>query len=109
MIIDALRRVISSLAMTAPPHPRLQISTAKARDCTAQMGDEIELGDGVTLRSAARSSGMRLIKDGKVFKIWEGRDILTCLVNQPGCTGSNVTFTIGHGAGLDFQQSNLLR
>jgi len=85
MIIDALRKGHFFIGYDLPAPTRGFNFTAKARDCTAQMGDEIELGDGVTLQiRLPEAVECRLIKDGKVFKIWEGRDILTCLVNQPG-------------------------
>lgn len=85
MIIDALRKGHSFIGYDLPASTRGFNFTAKARDTTAAMGDEIELGDGVTLQiRLPEAVECRLIKDGKVFKAWEGRDILTCLVNQPG-------------------------
>jgi hypothetical protein len=85
MIINALRQGHSYIGYDLPASTRGFSFTAKGRDTTASMGDEIELKNGVTLQiHLPLPVECRLIKDGTVIKSWNEREILTYLVNQPG-------------------------
>ncbi len=85
MVINALRLGHFYIGYDLPAPTQGFTFLAKGRDCTANMGDEIKLKDGVTLQIHLPALvECRLIKDGEVLKEWNGREILTYLVNQPG-------------------------
>jgi hypothetical protein len=85
MIIQALAQGHAFIGYDLPASTRGFSFTAKGRDTTAMMGDEIKLGDGITLQ--VRLPGLaecRLIKDGVQVKVWHDREISVQTVNQPG-------------------------
>jgi hypothetical protein len=85
MILNALRQGHFFIGYDLPASTRGFSFTAKNREITAQMGDEIELFDGVTIQIRLPGpTECRLIKDGKVMKAWNEREILTQTVNQRG-------------------------
>jgi hypothetical protein len=85
MVINALRQGHFFIGYDLPSPTRGFSFTARNREGTALMGDEIELFDGVTIQIRLPGpTECRLIKDGKVFKAWNDREILTQTVNQPG-------------------------
>lgn len=85
MVIQALQKGHFFIGYDLPAPTRGFSFTAKNREGTAIMGDEIELFDGVTIQIRLPGpTECRLVKDGKVFKAWNEREILTQTVNQRG-------------------------
>jgi len=85
MVLNALRRGNSFVGYDLPAPTRGFRFTAQGRDATAQMGDEIDLGSGVTLQiRMPLVTECRLIKDGSVLRTWRDRDICSHVANQPG-------------------------
>jgi len=59
--------------------------TANGREQIASMGDEISVGEGVTLQiRLPMPVECRLIRDGEVLKTWRSQDVCTHITNQPG-------------------------
>ncbi len=59
--------------------------TANGRDKTASMGDDIPVGDGVTIQiRLPMPVECRLIRDGEVIKTWQRQDVCTHITKQPG-------------------------
>lgn len=59
--------------------------TAQGRDVTASMGDEIRMGEGVTLQIRLPAPAeCRLIHNGQVIRNWTGRPVCTHIANRPG-------------------------
>ncbi len=85
MILQALRQGHTFIGYDLPASTRGFSFTAKGRDMTAMMGDEIRLGDGITLQvRLPEVTECRLIKDGVPVKAWHDREISIQTVNQPG-------------------------
>lgn len=85
LIIQALRQGHSFIGYDLPASTRGFSFTAKGRDTSAIMGDEIKLGDGITLQ--VRLPGVTeciLFKDGAPLKAWRDREIFVQTINQPG-------------------------
>lgn len=59
--------------------------TAQGKDGTAWMGDEIELGQGITLQiRLPQRAECRLLRDGKIIKTWTKREICSFITADPG-------------------------
>ncbi len=85
MVIQALRQGHSFIGYDLPASTRGFSFTAKGRDTSAMMGDEIKLGEGLTLQvRLPEVTECRLIKDGAPVKVWHDRETTIQTVNQPG-------------------------
>jgi hypothetical protein len=52
---------------------------------TFMMGDRVQIKRGLTLQiRLPKKANCRLIKDGKVIKKWENRDVATHITTEPG-------------------------
>lgn len=59
--------------------------TAKGRDALAWMGDELPARHGVTFQiRLPRRAECKLVKDGKVLKVWQYRETCTHITAEPG-------------------------
>jgi hypothetical protein len=84
-LLNAFRSGHAYVGYDLPASTRGFRFTAQGRDQNVIMGDEISLNSGVTFQIRLPfSNTCRLIKDGEVFKTYEGRDIYTQIINQPG-------------------------
>lgn len=85
MVLNALRNGNAFIGYDLPQPTRGFSFTGRNRSKVAQMGEEIDLEEGVTLqvRTPARVK-TRLIKDGQIYKEWDDRELLALAVNQPG-------------------------
>lgn len=84
-VLTALRQGNSFVGYDLPASTRGFRFTAQGRDATVQMGDEIDLGSGVTLQiRLPLVAECRLLKDGKVLRTWRDRAICSHVANQPG-------------------------
>ncbi len=85
MIIEALRQGHSFIGYDLPASTRGFSFTAKGRDTSAMMGDEIKVGDGITLQvRLPEVAECRLIRDGVPVKAWHDRETSIQTVNQTG-------------------------
>jgi hypothetical protein len=84
-LINAFRGGHAFVGYDLPASTRGFRFTAQGRDQTGIMGDEMTLNSGVTFQIRLPfANPCRLIKDGEVFKTFEGRDIYTQIISQPG-------------------------
>lgn len=85
LIIDALRQGHAFVGYDLPASTRGFRFTAQGSEATASMGDEISAKNGVTfqIRLPLRAE-CRLLKDGKVAKSWQDRDVCTHITTEPG-------------------------
>ena len=85
MVYKALRQGRSFIGYDLPA-PTLGFRfNAHGIDQTAEMGDEINLDSGLTFRiKLPLRSDCRLLKDGRVIKTWQNREICTYIATQPG-------------------------
>ena len=85
LILDALRQGHCFIGYDLPADTRGFHFTAQGHMTTAQMGDEIPLGNGVTfqVRLPVRTE-CRLLRDGEVIKTWHNRETCTHITSQPG-------------------------
>lgn len=59
--------------------------TAKGKEESAWMGDEIPVGTGITLQiRLPRRSECRLFKDGEIIQTWQQRETCTHITSEPG-------------------------
>lgn len=84
-VYDALRNGHTFIGYDLPASTRGFRFTASGRDSTVSMGDEIMLGEGVTLQIRLPSPvECRLLHNGEVLKVWKNREVCTYITNQPG-------------------------
>lgn len=85
LVLAALSQGHNFIGYDLPAPTRGFRFTARGRDVTANMGDEIPLQDGVTfqLRLPGECEA-RLLRDGAAVKTWHSKDICTHIANQPG-------------------------
>jgi Predicted metal-dependent phosphoesterases (PHP family) len=85
MVLDALRQGRAFIGYDFPESTKGFRFTANGKDKTVSIGEEIPLGNSVTLQIRLPAPvECRLVKDGKVIQIWNKRDICSYLANQPG-------------------------
>ena len=84
-ILSALNQGHSFVGYDLPSSTRGFRFSANATDGTYMMGDDISLKGGVTLqiRIPAKAESL-LIHNGHVIKTWNGREISTFVVTEPG-------------------------
>jgi len=84
-IITAFRKGHTFIGYDLPASTRGFRFSAQGKDVNAIMGDEINLGKGVTLQvKLPQKNPCRLLKDGTPIKYWKNRDVCTYLVDSPG-------------------------
>ena len=84
-VLAALRKGNSFIGYDLPAPTQGFTFTAIGMNQTAQIGDEIELGGGITFKiRLPLPVECRLIKNGKLFQAWQGRDQLLQTINEPG-------------------------
>lgn len=85
MIYSALAAGKCFVGYDLPASTRGFNFTAQGREGTAGMGDEIAAGSGITFNiKLPEVTECRLIKDGKLLKIWNNREICTHITGEPG-------------------------
>jgi hypothetical protein len=85
MVMDALRQGHAFVGYDLPAPTRGFSFTARGRNQNALMGDDIELDDGITFQIRLPfATECRLMRDGQVIKVWQDREIITHITNQPG-------------------------
>lgn len=85
MIFDAFRAGHNFIGFDLPAPTQGFRFTAKGRDGSAIMGDEIPAQGGVTLQAHLPSiAETRLIKDGEVIKICKKQPVCTHITSEPG-------------------------
>lgn len=85
MVLQAFENGNAFVAYDLPASTRGFRFVAEGKEKTAWMGDQIELGAGLTLkiRLPLRTRCV-LLKDGKRFKAWADKDIMTQFIDSPG-------------------------
>lgn len=85
LVLDALGQGRGFVGNDLPMSTRGFRFTAKGKDRTAWMGDEVSAQGGVTLQiRLPLPSECRLIRNGKVIKTWFTRETCTHITNEPG-------------------------
>ncbi len=85
MVLSALRQGHAYVGYDLPATTRGFSFTARGRNNTVWMGDEIELEDGITFQiRLPLATECRLIKDGQPVKVWRDKEFITYITNQPG-------------------------
>lgn len=84
-ILEALAAGHAFIGYDLPAATRGFRFTGKGKEETAWMGDEIPVGNGVTLQiRLPRRAECRLVKDGKIIRTWHKRETCTYITNEPG-------------------------
>jgi hypothetical protein len=84
-VFQAFRSGHAFIGYDLPASTRGFRFSAQGKNGNVIMGDEIELNDGVTFQiKLPLPNRCVLIKDGEVFKTFEGRSIYTQIINQSG-------------------------
>lgn len=85
MVLNALKSGHSFIGYDLPASTRGFRFTAQGMDKTVSIGDEIRLGNGVTLQiRMPEKAECRLVSNGKVLRTWKDREICAHVVAQPG-------------------------
>ncbi len=85
MIFDAFSKGHAFIGYDLPAPTRGFRFTAQGINKSALMGDEIQVGQGVTLQiHLPQRSECHLLKDGEVIKTWNRREICTYITSEPG-------------------------
>lgn len=85
MVMDALRVGHCWVAYDLPAKTDGFRFLADNDDGTFIMGDQVQIKRGLTLQiRLPHKANCRLIKDGKVIKAWENREVATHLTTEPG-------------------------
>lgn len=85
LIINTLARGRAFIGYDLPAPTRGFRFTAQGKDRTASIGEDISAQNGVTMQiRLPRPTECRLIKDGKVAKIWKKRETCTYITTEPG-------------------------
>lgn len=84
-ILEALRQGHAFIGYDLPAPTNGFRFTASGENGTIWMGDEISVASGITLQvKLPQRVECRLLKDGKVIKIWRKRETCTHITNEPG-------------------------
>jgi hypothetical protein len=86
VVLSALRQGHAFIGYDLPASTRGFRFSAQGQNESVSMGDEIRLGNGVTLQIRLPGKAeCRLLRDGQVIKRWPpGRDIYTQIATQTG-------------------------
>jgi hypothetical protein len=85
MVLDALQQGRAFVGYDLPASTKGFNFTARGRNQTAWMGEEIALDDGVTFQiRLPLAVECRLLRDGQPLKIWREQEFITYIINQPG-------------------------
>lgn len=85
MVLEALRLGHAFIGYDLPASTRGFNFTARGRNHTGYMGDELKLEDGVTFQIRLPfATECRLIQDGQPIKVWNDKENITHITNQPG-------------------------
>jgi hypothetical protein len=85
MVLDALRKGHAFIGYDLPHPTRGFRFTAQGKDTIVSMGDEIRLGNGVTLQIRLPvKAECRLIYNGEHLRTWQDREICTYIAARPG-------------------------
>jgi hypothetical protein len=85
LIMEALSRGRAFIGYDLPASTRGFRFTARGKERTAWMGDEISTQNGVTLQIRLPIPvECRLLKDGKALKTWQKRDTIVHITTEPG-------------------------
>ena len=85
MVMDALRAGHGWVAYDLPARTDGFRFLADNDDGTFIMGDQVKIKRGLTLQiRMPHKANCRLIKDGKVIKHWENREVATHITTEPG-------------------------
>jgi hypothetical protein len=85
LIMDALNRGRAFIGYDLPASTRGFRFTARGKEQTAWMGDEISTQNGVTLQIRLPVPvECRLLKNGKMIKTWQKRDTIVHITTEPG-------------------------
>jgi hypothetical protein len=85
MVLTALRQGHAFVGYDLPASTRGFSFTARGRNDSVWMGDEIVLEDGITFQiRLPLATECRLIKDGQPVKVWRDKEFITYITNQPG-------------------------
>ena len=85
LVLDALARGHAFIGYDLPAATRGFRFTAQGKDGTAMLGDEIALHQGVTLQICLpQRAECRLLRDGKVIKSWNKREICSFIATEAG-------------------------
>ena len=85
MVLDALRHGRAFIGYDLPAPTKGFNFTARGRNQTASMGDEILLDEGITFQiRLPLPVEWRLLRDGQPIKIWKEQEFITYIINQPG-------------------------
>jgi hypothetical protein len=85
MVLDALRQGHAFVGYDLPASTRGFNFTARGRNQTGFMGDEVPLDDGVTFQiRLPLATECRLLQDGQPIKAWNDKENITYITNQPG-------------------------
>jgi hypothetical protein len=85
MIYDALNNGRAFVGYDLPAPTRGFRFTASGKETAAWMGEEISVGDGITMQiRLPRPSECRLLKYGKLVKSWDKRETCLHITTEPG-------------------------
>lgn len=85
MILDSLAKGHAFVGYDLPAPTRDFRFTAQGTDNNVLMGDELPVGQGVTLQiHLPQRAECHLLKDGKVIKTWNKREVCTHITTEPG-------------------------
>ena len=85
LILGALAKGHAFIGYDLPAETRGFRFTAQGKEQSVWMGDEIIVGQGVTLQiSLPQRTECRLLKDGQVIKTWKRREICSYITAEPG-------------------------
>lgn len=85
LVIDAFRKGHAFIGYDLPASTRGFRFVAEGKNKIAWMGDKTELGAGVTLKiKLPQRTRSVLYKNGKRFKAWADREVITQFIDQPG-------------------------
>jgi hypothetical protein len=85
MVYEALSAGHCFVAYDLPASTRGFRFSAKGREQTAQMGDEISADGSLTLQvRLPHNAEARLLKDGQVIRQWSGQQAISHITSQPG-------------------------
>jgi hypothetical protein len=85
MVYDALAAGHCYVAYDLPASTRGFRFSAKSREQTAQMGDEISAEGGLTMQvRLPENADSRLLKDGKIIRQWNDQQAISHITDQPG-------------------------
>jgi hypothetical protein len=85
LVQDALREGHAFIGYDLPSPTRGFRFVGQGIEQTVLMGDQIKLGQGVTLQiTLPKRTECRLLKDGKIFNSWNKREIISQIVTEPG-------------------------